>query len=246
MKFQCTACKSSFTRERNLKKHFADKHSGLNIVLNCFLCGQIFQNAKLLNEHQKSYHSPSRYFEIKESGFSKSAITYRYIYDPETLMTVTEALDRFIASEIKKILYFETVKKNYIKFCIIFIAQMTMYDGNNEIVSKISVPFRSHNFIAQPHDRKNIKKNIRKCFTEQTNLIESFINNGSNWVFDQPIAIDVEIAGTNAILGGSSNCKINFKIIKNHKFLFNVPSKNEQCFLYCLIEGIFGNRIKNE
>ena len=246
MVFQCRACKSNFTRERNLKKHFAEKHSGSNIVLTCFLCGQIFNTAKLLNDHHKSYHKPSKYFEIKETAFKQTAITYRYVYDPNKIMTVIESLDNFIKSEIKKILYYEAAKKNYIKCSIIFIAQMIMYDADNQIVTRVSIPFRSHTFNAQPNDKKNIKKNIKKCFGEHTNLVDSFINNGSNWVFDRPMAIDVEIVGIKPISAGSSNCKINIEILKNNKFLKNIPSKNEQCFLYCLVEGLFGDQIKNK
>jgi hypothetical protein len=42
---------------------------------------------------------------------------------------------------------------------------------------------------------------------EQSNKIEEFINNGSNWVFKTAIAMDVEVGGVNPIYAGADNLK---------------------------------------
>ena len=40
--------------------------------------------------------------------------------------------------------------------------------------------------------------------TEQSNRIDEFINNGSNWVFKSAIAMDVELGGVNPLYVGNN------------------------------------------
>jgi hypothetical protein len=35
-----------------------------NAGITCFLCGQMFKNNRYLDEHNKRYHKPSKYFEV--------------------------------------------------------------------------------------------------------------------------------------------------------------------------------------
>jgi hypothetical protein len=50
-------------------------------------------------------------------------------------------------------------------------------------------------------EKENINKKIESAMFEQSNKIEEFINNGSNWVFFKTaIAMDVEVGGVNPIL----------------------------------------------
>ena len=65
---------------------------------------------------------------------------------------------------------------------------------------------------------------------EQSNRIEDFINNGSNWIFKSAIAMDVEVGGINPIYAGAGsdtdflNLKFNISIsirkIKNQKISY--------------------------
>ena len=51
-------------------------------------------------------------------------------------------------------------------------------------------------------EKENINKKIESAMFEQSNKIEEFINNGSNWgfFFKTAIAMDVEVGGVNPIL----------------------------------------------
>ena len=59
---------------------------------------------------------------------------------------------------------------------------------------------------------------------EQSNRIEDFINNGSNWIFKSAIAMDVEVGGINPIYAGSDTDFLKFNIsirkIKNQKISY--------------------------
>jgi hypothetical protein len=248
MSFKCPSCNSKFTRKRNLTKHFGIKHSNTNVVMNCFLCGQIFSDNNLLDEHHKNYHKPSNYFEIRDSAFQRAALCYRYVYDIQSILTPSEAQSNFVKNEIKKIVFHETAVKNAIKFSIIFIAEMKMLDNMNVVISKAIIPFRSQTFTATPLDKYKINKNIRKAMQDHSDKIETFINNGSNWVFNRAIAMDVEIGGVNPLYMGADlkSLKVDMKNIKNKKHLINVPSKDNKCFLYCIAEALYGYKINNK
>ncbi len=47
-----------------------------NAGITCFLCGQMFKNNRYLDEdeHNKRYHKPSKYFEVRESAFQKATL----------------------------------------------------------------------------------------------------------------------------------------------------------------------------
>ena len=248
MKFGCPFCNSKFTRKRNLNRHFSEKHSGQKIVSSCFLCGQVFKNDKKLQKHRKTFHRPSKKFELRETAFQKAAVSYRYLYDSRKILTPSEAQNSILTNEIKKIIYFEAGNKNALKFCCVFIAEMVMHDNANNIVASASIPFRSQTFTATSLDKHKIKKNISKAMLEQSNKIEDFINNGSNWVFNRAIAMDIEIGAMNPVFVGAntSHLKVDIENIPNKKHLMNIPSRNNKCFLYCLAEALFGSEIKNK
>jgi hypothetical protein len=228
MHFQCPSCSSKFTRKRNLKKHYITKHSSdsnSDIGVVCFLCGQMFRNIEKLNEHNERYHRPSTFFEVRESAFQKAAVSYRLIYDAKNMLTPAEAQNDNVRNEIRKVIFHEISQKNVVKYCIVFIAEMVMLDNDNKISTSASIPFRSKTYTASGIDKENVKKKIESAMIEQSNRIEDFINNGSNWIFKSAIAMDVEVGGINPIYGGSDTdfLKFNVRKIKNQKYLINVP-----------------------
>ena len=234
MSFQCISCTSKFTRKRNLDKHFAQKHSGVKNVISCFLCGKIFGDYSSLNKHHNGSHKSSSLFELQQSAFGKSAIIYRYIFEDKKLTSSTDSLSAFLVTEVEKVLFHETAKKNYLKFSSIFIAQMSMHDHQGGVVSKATIPFRSKAYVCIPLRRKSIRKNVLKAFNLHHETIENFINNGSNWVFDRPIALDLEIASVYPLLTGSTSKPVALDNVPNVNSLIDVPSKDEKCFLYCV------------
>jgi hypothetical protein len=207
----------------------------------------MFKNNRYLDGHNKRYHKPSKYFEVRESAFQKAAVCYRYIYDSKNMLTPAEAQDNIMKDEIRKIIHHEISQKNVVKFSIILIAQMVMND-DSDIPTTASIPFRSKSYTAAAIEKENINKKIESAMLEQSNKIEEFINNGSNWVFKTAIAMDVEVGGVNPIYAGADIdfLKFNVKNIPNQKYLINVPSKDDKCFIYCIAEFLYGSNIVNK
>lgn len=234
MSFKCVSCDSKFTRKKNLDKHFASKHSGVKNVISCFLCGKLFSDYMSLGEHHSSAHKSSSHFELRQSAFDRNALVYRYIFDNDNLRSSVDSLCPFLCDEAVKVLQFETAKKNYIKFSSIFIAQMVMLDHQDGLISKATIPFRSKAYVCVPLSKQGLKKSLTKAFNSHHESVENFINNGSNWVFERPIALDLEIAGVSPLLAGTKSKCVRLENVPNTNSLLDVPSRDEKCFLYCV------------
>lgn len=238
MVFYCTSCPSKFSRRRNLNRHYSQKHLSLKNVFGCFLCGRIFDSYNLLKSHHNTSHSPSGYFEKRESALRRSAVSYRYVFDSSFVQTPNDCLDNFLKNELKKVILFEALRKNSVKFSTIFIANMVMTGPDGEYIAKASIPFRSPTFSCISTHHKNLDRLIRYCINDHLAKIEDFINNGSNWMYDSPVAFDVEVAASRPLFAGADSDKYiagcDVSSIRNKKNLVNVPSTNNMCFLYCV------------
>ena len=241
MPFQCSSCSSKFSRKSSLSRHFSQKHLGLKNSPSCFLCGLAYQTYDELKEHHKHNHKSSRYFEIRESAYRKAIVSYRYIFDSDAVSTPTDCLDDFLKGEIKKVIEHESLKRNSIKFSTIFVVEMCMLNSQDEIISKAIIPFRSETFPCVPLDLAKIKTLIDKAFNSHLERIDDFINNGSNWVFDRAIAMDIEMATSPPIMIGCSRCEEHGKIVNvdtselpARKNLIDIPSRRNECLINCL------------
>lgn len=228
-------CGRKFTRRFNLNRHYQNFHLNSEFVEKCFLCGQMFLNCDQLQKHYRYAHRPSRKFFLKESAFKKAFVTYRYNFMQKEI-NFSKAQNS-IKHLIKERILVETALKTVCKVSLVFIAEMSMYDIAGEVLTTTTIPFRASSFLANVSVARNINKNIAKSFSEQASHLENFINCGSNWQFDRPLAFDIEIGAIRPIMAGQNDVlgeKINIKNVVNNKFLYNPNNKDQKCFLYCI------------
>lgn len=210
----------------------------------CFLCGQIFPDCDALQKHYKRFHKPSKYFIVQNKAFRRNFIDYRYTYDEEVIdFNLAQSQ---LLPEIKKTIRLEAEKKVICKVGLVFVAEMIMQENEGTILSRCAIPFRSSNFLANANNKSVITKNIIRSFNEQRRHLDDFINNGSNWTFNRPIAFNIEIAALRPVTGGSNSDEeaININEIRNHKFLFNPSNRDQKCFLYCIAFALYEEEIR--
>lgn len=265
-KFSCPAfnCKSSFTRTFNLNRHYERYHMNNDIAEKCLLCGLIFPNCGELQNHYKKAHRPTKHFEVKESAFKKSVISYRYTFASDNLLDLKQA-QQTVLPEISSLVITEASKKTLIKVGLIIICEMSMIDVVGEKMTTTMIPFRSISFLVNGFNTIGLKRNIMRSFYMQEHDMEEFCSCGSNWVFERVVALDVEIATMKPILIGnetdsdnSSTCteystsedekcefydereakQFNIRSIRNNKFLFNPLNYDDKCFLYCVLKHL--------
>jgi len=75
-------------------------------------------------------------FESRQPAFGKSAAIYRQIFDDNMTGSSMDSLSPFLIDKVLKVLAHESAKKNCLKFSSVFIAQMSMQDHQNSVISK--------------------------------------------------------------------------------------------------------------
>lgn len=252
-------CNLTFSRQYNVNRHFERFHNNNDISEKCLLCGQIFDDIRLLNKHYRQYHKPSNKFYEKEAAFRKNVVTYRFNFTNDQFNF--NIGQKNIEKDIKNTILSEALQKTIVKTSLVYICEMSMIDHAGDKITTTLIPFRSPAFHSNANDKGAITMNIRYSFSRQNSLMEEFCNSGSNWVFDRAVAFDIEITAMRPMLIGKESdildkyysndnnndneseksylClenvnKVNIKDIKNKKFLYNPNNKDQKCFLYCL------------
>lgn len=236
-------CNRQFSRRYDLNKHFADKHSNPDkIIEKCFLCNQIFENAESLERHYENAHKPRRHFVVKESAFRKKFQTLRYNF----LSTETNfiAAQNGIRNKVIKQILTEAAKSIICRVSLIFIAEMAMTDHEGEKMTRATIPFRSTNFFANASLQSNIAKNVRRSFGQQMQALDEFMNSGSNWAFSRALAFDIEISPMKSIRAGHA---VNIDNFQNKRYLYNPSNKGHKCLLFCIAYFLlFGGIVMNK
>lgn len=223
-------CGRRFQRRYDLKNHIHHSH-GEQIVEKCFLCGQLFEDRLTLQEHYSKYHRPSRHFVIKESAFNRNVITYRYNYLENEINFERALLG--VKHIVRRQIELETAQKLMTKVSLIFVAEMIMTDHSGEKISEASIPFRSPSFLVSSMRPHEIEKQITKAFEHHRLSLDQFMNQGSQWLFKRGLCFDVEIGRMKPLRIGDSD-SVNISSLKNKRFLYNPPNKNNKCLLYCI------------
>jgi len=244
-RLKCPAfnCKSQFTRQFNLNRHYERFHINNDIAEKCLLCGSIYQSCEELQRHYRRVHRPTKNFILKESAFKKAVATYRYTFPNNSLdfqLSQQQALPTIV-----DLLYEESVKKTLIKVSMIYICEMSMLDHIGDKMQSTLIPFRAPAFLVTGYSKQGLRQNVSKSFMLQEQAMEEFCNSGSNWVFDRAVAYDLEIATMRPVLVGGEEPNfynkddvLNIKNVVNNKFLYNPKNKDEKCFLYCVYEHL--------
>jgi hypothetical protein len=207
----------------------------------------MFQDCEDLQKHYRRFHRPSRKFYVKETAFNRNFITYRYNFNQDEKNFENAQLR--IKNLIQERLLSESVEKTVCKASLIFIVEMSMTDHAGEKMTTISIPFRASAFLSSPHSQRTLNKNILRSFSIQSQAMEEFIKSGSGWVFQRPLAFDIEIAAVKPITGGSEKVsteifpKLNLIKFRQKQFLYSPCNKDEKCFLYCIAHFLYADKI---
>lgn len=229
----------------------ANKHSGPEIISKCPICAKVFFNTFHLKRHIFECHPPSKELKEKENAFNKKFITYQYTY-PDGVDTLEKSQNDEVLKQVLKTLKYEAASKHFMRVSLILIANMVMLNADGEIEAEGNIPFRATSFMTNEKSMHAIRRQIRTAFREQETRIEEFSLNGSNWVFNYAVCMEVEIGGAASLSGGAydghvtelkrEGCRI--KSMKGYKHITDIVSKNpndNMCFLYCVMAFLWGN-----
>ena len=220
--FQCNNCNVTFGRRADFNRHNRRFHSGLPIYHECIICQEHFRTLHALAIHRRT-HIPNEDYYVHRNALNSTCTIYRRIL-PDHYKT-TEDIIQSDLEQIKRVLTFELEEKNVVKV------------GLNVQVNfkKITDDEMSINFTARSTSVKLIKFDskedyILKSFAEIQNRLDEFQQNGSDWVVDNLVLINIEF-GKCQELSGSCNAPVGLKWKKQLSKLNIVDDGSNDCFL---------------
>ena len=137
------------------------------------------------NKHPESWENPK----LIKSALNQAASIYRKEFDQENRKNLHDRLQAVIRSfkPTIEMLYTQSKQKGMKYY---FTLKVIFHQAKNEtILTDPPVSFRSEVFTKLHKD--SFEKNIQKCLTFLTNNIENFEKNGSGWIIDSFIALDL-------------------------------------------------------
>jgi hypothetical protein len=228
-------CDAIFSRRYTLKRHITRLHNRVQQVLECTLCGAHFSKLSALRKHRRR-HKPSTSFQLRNSAFRKSCVTYRKVYDKKILSyEEAAALDR---PDIRTLLRYELAKRKQIKVCLISTIEFvkaSVIEDEPELTYEIAMRACSH-YVRHEMD---IEQFINRSESDINNRIDDFINNGSGWTFDEVLFTDLEF-GTCVALNGNCN-SISVKSISDLERVQPVDNLQD-----CFVQAVAYHFVKNK
>jgi hypothetical protein len=243
----CEICKSSFSRQRDLKRHIIRIHSGQKVYHNCFICSKLFEDYTELKEHHNVYHTDlghDNYFELWKESLQETFAIFRHTFSSD-IETLDQIQTWEVGAEIKKLLTFELLTKLHVKYSLNCNVEMLLLDGEGAIVSEANICLRSDTFHLSETDISEAEQQILLGFDKHVERVESFVSNGSNWVLSRVLSLDVEIAKVRPIVVGGNTEAPNLRsIMPITSQLLNINT-GAKCLLFATVAFFFGETEKN-
>ncbi len=261
--FTCDKCARKFLQKRNLKRHNAQVHNGQ--VFNCSFCHKEFSRKENMIRHIKICPKSQKGTGIKrsressgeenetsrqskkakieasyeprevESALSRALVTYRLDLTKIKEDDVNELLKEAIMS--KK----ESINKNRnantakaIKFFMIL--ELDFYQASDCTI-KTDPPVSMHSETYEVYQETDLEEILNFTYDEFINRITEYTQNGSGWVIGDLLQLDTTILELDPLrASGSSPLP---KKIKDKKACINIYSKDQRCFLWSVIAGLY-------
>ena len=200
-KFVCHICNASFTRRDNHRRHVMSHEGGEErLCFRCGLCSSCFKNKDELTSHRRREHVRHHDFKLVESAHRRQCQLLR-AYFPESAATVDEALV-YAYSQLEKMLTSALVEVPFFKCFLTVFVEMGKYDEEGRLAALEVFPFRG--FTMTLGRETELKSELRKTLGDVERNVDEFLFQGSGWVVERPVYMDVEISECRVLKGGAA------------------------------------------
>lgn len=234
-KHSCPQCSVKFVRKYNRDRHVLREHSHANLVHTCDLCSGVFRSVKKLKEHRMT-HVPSTGFEVRVSAFKRTCVSYRKTYGKK-MKTLEQAFQND-KEEMFDVLRHELNSKKYIKAAIIwhaeFLKPLEEFGGSFQ---RYVVCLRGK--TQQINNKKDIQRCIFASRMAAETRIDDFVEQGSGWVLDELLHVDIEVGNCPPLNGCCNLLSIRYlKTLQKVK-----PSRGGNT---CFVDAVAFHFVKSE
>jgi hypothetical protein len=238
----CPYCYKNFSRIDNLRTHIDRIHSNIPIYYECTICKERFDIPELLHAHRlEVHHNTDETFTLYKSAWQKFKI-FRHICPPNRI-TVAQCFTRTIKNSLKTIILHELMNNSVIKFSLIFTGEFMLINYAEDITEVESFPIRTAMRTLSALYKSEIMDNINASIHEISSRIDDLVTQGSGWVMNDGVLIDIEITHVKPLAGGGLHKYVNKKSpyeIYNQSSVHSIENMDAQCFFYAAAAAFIG------
>ena len=225
--FRCLECPGhpTFARKFSFNRHNQVYHQGIFPETICQLCHTSLANEDAANEHFSDYHGQNSEWEMYDHALKKSVQNWR------TTLRLASGIEVLLSETyLNKIVEF--LKKHRaqhphfrVSFCVIVIWAASATESLSALKQ---IPIRTYSRSVMLGT--NLRQFAISMIEELMERIENFEHNGSGYVLQEIMTLDLEIFNFAALRAGCAD--INLREIQNSSHLLSVENKDDYCLLY--------------
>lgn len=242
----CGICGRKFSRKLNLKRHQSRFHNNTPTI-NCSICKISFDSVEKYKEHRELNHNKTdcEPFQIIQTALNRTLITYSK--ECKNSNSFDDLKHQEFVDDMTRVLNFETSEKSAVKFSLVVTASFTQHDyfSNVDITEEFILRSGAFEYFDLQSDTNDIS--VSSAITEVEKRAEELCLQGSNWVLEEILKIDIEIGVLKPLRVGQSTSIYDLNISNTHmsKHLINFKNLDQFCFLYCVVHSLFGDKIED-
>ena len=237
-RFNCQFCKRKFTRQSY--KQYHEKHcvneqqqqpSRKQAKMSTQIGGGDDDDGNLFEQHHPEVLEIPK---IIASSVSNVAVSYRKEFDTDNKLKLFERLNN-VVNMFKDTIILETDKKKAIKY--FFTIKLVFHKNKDEDeLSDPPISFRSTVFTILPSNRSEVDQHLKSVQQQFVQMIETFQRNGSDWVLDHIIHLDLGVVQYDP-LRASTYIPLPKKI-KNRRACINIHNRDNKCFVWSILASL--------
>ena len=199
--FYCEQCNRHYTSRRYYLRHKQRFHNNVRMAYPCGLCQRFFESAHDLDLHRSQAHVRRSEFYLKHKALRSTCQIYRLDL-PKRLKSINDAIE-YSSLKFLEFLEEKVEDLNSLKFSIVLGAEYEQGQDDNEAErERMLMNFRSPaQTLLQFQD---VSPLVAKALLGVESNAEQFNANGSGWVLQRMLYVDIEMGKCFQLSGSCS------------------------------------------
>jgi len=247
---ECSFCSKRFMRVEYLNKHINRVHLKKTVFYDCSLCNSRFIDIEKLKQHKRTHTKRLGLFYLYKQTLDSHKI-FRHIV-PSQRVTVNECFHPDVMNEMYYLLLKDLNVSPIIKFSILFAAEFTKVNSNDEILEVQIFPIRSGIALISKVYSSTIPQLVSEITTDIETRADDIVSVGSGWVLTDGIYIDLAMTQIKGLSGSggmkykairclNKNKKSDYDI-PNPSFIHSINNTDEFCFIDAVASAFIGQK----
>ena len=245
--FDCAVCGETFNTMPEIRSHHLRKHafvpkvkrepSEAETTVLCSLCRVSCSNNEEMINHVNIYHPYSEKFEVTQTAFSGSCITYTIRFPDDAMLSAEQLFNSHMPS-MKSVIDHELAMLRVMKFAVIIFARLIKVDMDGNVEKSEVFPMRTKQVTISMSSRPVLERelhNMREVLQERIDHFEEA--EGSGWVMDCITCLHLEFAKLRFVAGAKK--RAGALGIRGEKYLISSMQNDNACFLFALAQAFF-------